>query len=268
MNRFLIITLILFPFIFLKSQQIDYSKYECKYMATFLRDTMDVNSKLQEVVVLRIGDDGTSIFKSEFQITRDSILYEESEKVKRDAALGNFTFRMPNLPKSAFRQEVYVKKGKKLLFDYISMDVYAFEPPNKPIWTITNEKKKIAKYHCKKAVGIYGNKNIIAWFTEEIPIPEGPYTFKGLPGLVIEAYDDKQHFHFTLFSLKKWMKPIVPREKNVIFTDYKIFKNKRREYKDDPAMNRVRMGKSNNIPSKEARDNARRVHSKINNFID
>ena len=59
-------------------------------------------------------------------------------------------------------------------------------------WKILDEQKQIGKYHCIKAVKAISKENkndkdIIAWFCPDIPIPYGPSIICGLPGLVIEA---------------------------------------------------------------------------------
>ena len=66
-------------------------------------------------------------------------------------------------------------------------------------WTITNETKKIDNYICYKAFtkiktlvnDEIREKKVIAWFTKEIPIFFGPKLYYGLPGLIIELYDNK-----------------------------------------------------------------------------
>ena len=42
----------------------------------------------------------------------------------------------------------------------------------------------ICNYRCKKALSRDG---AIAWYTEQIPIPDGPSTFSGLPGLILKV---------------------------------------------------------------------------------
>ncbi|WP_449398866.1 GLPGLI family protein [Chryseobacterium wanjuense] len=72
--------------------------------------------------------------------------------------------------------------GKKLeVFDKILGVYYKFETDQKIKWTLFNETKKISTYTCKKAVGKYRNKSIIAWYTEEIPISEGLTLLKDYP---------------------------------------------------------------------------------------
>ena len=57
-------------------------------------------------------------------------------------------------------------------------------------WEIFEEYKEVSGFKCKKATTImesYGYKlNITAWFSEEIPLNDGPITFSGLPGLILE----------------------------------------------------------------------------------
>lgn len=71
-------------------------------------------------------------------------------------------------------------------------------------WILLPETKKIADYICHKAQMRFRGRNYIAWYTKEIPISDGPYKFAGLPGLVLELYDDKENFVFTLSGITKY----------------------------------------------------------------
>ncbi len=54
-------------------------------------------------------------------------------------------------------------------------------------WETLNEKKEISGFQCSKAIIRKNNgKNIIAWYTTEIPIADGPSIYAGLPGLIIQ----------------------------------------------------------------------------------
>ncbi|WP_299112146.1 GLPGLI family protein [uncultured Winogradskyella sp.] len=57
-------------------------------------------------------------------------------------------------------------------------------------WMITEEEKKINGYLCIKAVDS-SNEKRIAWFTKDIPVKHGPRNINGLPGLILEFYDNK-----------------------------------------------------------------------------
>ncbi|MCQ4035917.1 GLPGLI family protein [Kaistella montana] len=67
---------------------------------------------------------------------------------------------------------------------------------------IEAETREILEMKTQKAEVSYGGRNWIAWFTNEVPISDGPYVFSGLPGLIIEIYDDKKDYHFSLVQIK------------------------------------------------------------------
>ena len=55
-------------------------------------------------------------------------------------------------------------------------------------WNLKHkETKKIGKYLCKKATAVFRGTDVEAYYTTEIPISAGPFKFKGLPGLILEA---------------------------------------------------------------------------------
>ena len=66
-------------------------------------------------------------------------------------------------------------------------------------WTISYEKKMIGGFKCYKATKkCKCGKDIVAWFTPEIPVPFGPAGYGGAPGLILEL----SYFKHTL-RLKK-----------------------------------------------------------------
>lgn len=58
---------------------------------------------------------------------------------------------------------------------------------NNPIVEIFSEYKSIFDYKCQKAIINYGERIFEVWFTEEIPLSDGPWKLKGLPGLILSA---------------------------------------------------------------------------------
>jgi len=64
-------------------------------------------------------------------------------------------------------------------------------------WQITDKKKTILGYECRKATGTFRGREYTAWFATSIPVPYGPWKLYGLPGLILEAYDKKKMVHFT-----------------------------------------------------------------------
>ncbi len=58
--------------------------------------------------------------------------------------------------------------------------------------------KKVQNYTLQKATTGFGGRNWTAWFCKDIPFNEGPFKFRGLPGLIFEIQDDKQKLYIHL----------------------------------------------------------------------
>jgi GLPGLI family protein len=70
-------------------------------------------------------------------------------------------------------------------------------------WKLIDSTKVIAGYKTHQASIFYKGRKYFAWFSPEIPISDGPYKFHGLPGLILEIYDEKKDYHFTLIAFEK-----------------------------------------------------------------
>lgn len=259
-----IIILLLLLSNFYLSQKIDSSYIECKYLATFLIDTANVNTLKKELVSLKIGEN-YSLFRSDFKERADSLAYAEINKSLANPVDGIAIINTGNLPSAKYVPEVFYNKDKLIIYDKILNVTYNYEAETIVSWSFVNETKKIHGYNCKKAVGKYHNKTIIAWYSEEIPISEGPYTFKNLPGLVLEAFDSKEYFHFTLESLKRIVKPIRPNNR-AVSTDYSKFSKKRSEIFNDPIGAFV--GVFGRTPAKQDQERMIKNIRSINNYLD
>ncbi|MBA6151748.1 GLPGLI family protein [Gelidibacter maritimus] len=89
------------------------------------------------------------------------------------------------------------------------IDYIYFEPTKMDAWEISEETKEFMGYSVQKATIDFAGRSYEAWFTMEIPIPNGPYVFHGLPGLIVEIYDTQNHYHFTMLGLEKLETPKV-----------------------------------------------------------
>lgn len=88
-----------------------------------------------------------------------------------------------------------------------SLGKIAHKPLN---WEITGKTKNIGDYKCYQAVvteklfsrqGHYYYKEVIAWFTPEIPVNFGPKYYKGLPGLILQIEDKEYTLTATKINL-------------------------------------------------------------------
>lgn len=144
-----------------------------------------------DILTLYIGDK-FSIFQNDKKFKIDSLiaiqpvfqmstrpLYKVSHVIYKD------------LNKS---EQIYSDKIENINFGYKEI-MPLFE------WKTTNNTKYILNYKCYSAETNFRGRKFIAWYTNEIPISDGPYKFSGLPGLVLEAYDNKDNFHYSLLAI-------------------------------------------------------------------
>lgn len=71
-------------------------------------------------------------------------------------------------------------------------------------WKLKEEKVKIGEFNCMKAELDFRGRKWIAYYTLDIPIPFGPFKFKGLPGLIVsmESSSHGDTLKWSLLSLK------------------------------------------------------------------
>ncbi len=95
-------------------------------------------------------------------------------------------------------------------------------------WKITGETKKIGKYNAYKAIynmKIHNpklnnpNKQVIAWFTNEIPISVGPTKFIGLPGAILELHVGKLIYFVKSIELNTKTKVSIPKYKDKVISE-------------------------------------------------
>lgn len=92
-------------------------------------------------------------------------------------------------------------------YDLIENTVLNLKSENYQNWKLTDEKKQIKNLTLQKATTTWGGRHWIAWFTTNLPFPEGPHKFHGLPGLIIELFDDKNNYRFELAKSEKIESP-------------------------------------------------------------
>lgn len=82
--------------------------------------------------------------------------------------------------------------------------LYSFEEP-KIEWQLLNETKEIKGIKCGLAKTTLDTGGIFfAWYTiKEYPFSEGPFRFKGLPGLILSVYNKNKTIEIDAVEIKK-----------------------------------------------------------------
>ncbi|UCA61020.1 GLPGLI family protein [Chryseobacterium rhizoplanae] len=201
MNKYRFLLLLFLVYSALHSQQQGYSfGYRLEYMP----DSTDVmNTKVEDFTLFI--DKGKSYFVSDNYLKRDSIL---------NAAAKTQGFNFAKAPNTHFKSVIIKENDKINFYDNILKYYFAYTENVKFKWNIEPEKQKIGEYNVQKAFTEYGGRKWTAWFTQDIPVHEGPYKFRGLPGLIIKIEDSGSNYRYELISVKKKNLPI-----NVIFSE-------------------------------------------------
>ena len=77
-------------------------------------------------------------------------------------------------------------------------------------WEISKEKEQIGDFLCQKATAFINNDFVEAWFTTEIPIPNGPSVYSNLPGLIIQVKYGKRVMTATKIAYDIKTNDIIP----------------------------------------------------------
>ncbi|MCF2220966.1 GLPGLI family protein [Chryseobacterium sp. PS-8] len=170
--------------------------------------------------------DNESLFRS------DKFRYSDSLRVKKGFGNG---FDMEYNNKQLY---IYKKAQSNEVLKYVFVPListtYAIPIDEKLNWIVLEEKDKIGNYNCQKAEVYYGGRKWIAWFTSEIPLQEGPYVFKGLPGLVVKIFDDKFNYDFELNQIIDFKWDGLYAEKFQKKISWKEFQKLQKNFYDDP----------------------------------
>jgi len=77
----------------------------------------------------------------------------------------------------------------------------------------------IGKFVCHKATANYRGSKIVAYYTNDIPVPAGPYKFGGLPGLIVMLYNEGANPNYwTLQEVSYPYEGSVPLNKGYIYS--------------------------------------------------
>lgn len=103
-----------------------------------------------------------------------------------------------------YRNIVIQKNDKKSLIETRSMKGKNYLVTDKfpgLVWnTDYSETDSIGKFICRKATAEYRGTTLIAYYTDEVPVPVGPYKFGGLPGLIVMLYNDSATPNYWLLQ--------------------------------------------------------------------
>lgn len=238
----IIIVLLLFSSVF---AQTDTVRIIVHYKFSHIRDTTHPTEVSTENMLLFIGSN-LSMYKSYDAIIQDSLnkkMIEQTIANKKtvgdvlNSGLLNINLGNSN---STNKVSYFIDKSLNQIIssEKILNKSYIIKDQLSVIsWTITQETKKIADYNCQKATCYFRGRNYIAWFCTDLPFTNGPWKLGGLPGLLLEAYDEKKQVKFVFDGIEKTNASIniIQLPKNAITTTKKDLDNMKTAMRNDPS---------------------------------
>ena len=91
--------------------------------------------------------------------------------------------------------------------------IYMSETLPKFNWKITKQKKKIGSFECILGISNFRGRKYYAWYAPEIAVYSGPWKLNGLPGMILEAYDEGKN---VMWNFKSYKFPITVKQDNTI----------------------------------------------------
>lgn len=192
-------------------QPIEPALLECRYQWIQKTDTLGTEIAV-DTMVLRIGKSVSQCYPQSTFSTDSLVNTPNGDEIFMQQVMNSFGKKGPK-PGTKIINRYYYKNypdGKFNTFAPIQIPVRIEENYQKQAWiTVADSTKTVLGYSCQLAICQFQGREYKAWYTTEIPYQEGPWKFNGLPGLITEVYDTKNHYHFTLVSVRKEHLPPV-----------------------------------------------------------
>ena len=186
---------------------IDRAYMKCLYRYVYTFDTLK-NELRDDLLILQIGKELSKCY-SYYTFQCDSLrrtpdgakVWSElfRRAIEKDGIYGDF----PHVRMSTYVYKNY-PTGQMIITDRISLQDYCYvDSLHTQTWTMGDSTREVLGYTCQQATADFRGRHWTAWFATDIPVSDGPWKLGGLPGLILEAYDEGQQHVFTAVGLER-----------------------------------------------------------------
>ena len=186
---------------------LDRAHMKCLYRYVYTFDTLK-NELRDDLLILQIGKEVSKCY-SYYTFQCDSLrrtpdgakVWSElfRRAIEKDGIYGDF----PHVRMSTYVYKNY-PTGQMTITDRISLQDYCYmDSLHAQMWTMGDSTREVLGYTCQQATADFRGRRWTAWFATDIPISDGPWKLGGLPGLILEAYDEGQQHVFTAVGLER-----------------------------------------------------------------
>lgn len=169
----------------------------------------DSTKMVNERMILLSGE-SISKYLSYNKFLADSMLMDQYKNPKM--INGSPSFSMQGVPRPKVNHQVSkdFSNNTYKFNNVLGVNYYVFSESLPDLqWKLQAGEKDVLGYKCQQATAHFSGRDYIAWFTAAIPIPDGPYKFSGLPGLILEITDTRGDYKFVAVGLEKANKNIT-----------------------------------------------------------
>ncbi len=220
------------------------STVECLYEFHYVNDTTAV--KMTKGGIVESGD-STKIATDRFFLdcggsvslfySYDRMLADSVWKANKLAGKPSYSGYNGNVFGS--NQKIYkdFTNNSLTLVDKISKDSFKVDEELPEFnWVLCDEWKEISQYKVRKATCSFRGRDYEAWYAPDIPISDGPWKFRGLPGLIFEVYDIPCFYYYCLTGIQMKEKSLEYPGQNTIKINLKKYYDTKRRYLENPVL--------------------------------
>lgn len=188
-----------------KAQSPDKALARVRYTFTHIQDTTQRDQPRTENMLLVTGKNA-SVYTSYDKLNQSLNMQKQiQEQIKNQTGNGNMKIEVKSETKVPLTQVDYfffANEHKMITKERLFNNYLVEETAAQIDWKILKDTMSFSGIPCQKATTRFKGRNWIAWFATEIPFQSGPWKLNGLPGLIVEAYDDKKEVKFTFAGLE------------------------------------------------------------------
>lgn len=197
MKKSILITVAIFLFLNVRAQKAEQALVTVFYKFNHLKDSLNKSNIYKERMVLWIGKNA-AVYKSYDKIVNDSV----KKTSVQDDGKGGYIVNSSNRKKTIVTQIFKYPAEKKLVVLESLIKTYAINEDYPIIdWKIGRDTMSFSGIKCQKAQATFKGRNYTAWFAPDLPYNTGPWKLCGLPGLILQAYDDQHEVEFMFDGL-------------------------------------------------------------------
>ena len=185
--------------------------YKVAYRLHYFENPVERTGNQQEDFYLYTDKDHSE-FVSVLKMKKDSVtIFDKSEVGSKMAAIK----AVPNTKFPFFLTKQY--ETNTVLFAQNFGRYIGYQQVGATYaWEVVDSTKTIKGFRCRKATLQHRGTTYEAWFTDEVPVFDGPYFFQGLPGLILEVACQERGYKFEFIGIENAVSPLDYRKRKLL----------------------------------------------------